>query len=321
MTDNEEKLITGLTDRISSLESKLDMVLSLLGSSSFSSQNQKSCDYNFGEWLLHWQKTYKRSKQNDETYNRNLKRITDDIIPALGDIKLSELTTDAIQDYINALPVSNTRDKISFIFSGSLKKAFDLGYTERNLFKAVETVKNISESYSVLQPKTQLKLFKIIKMPKYLRMFFFYCCTGFRFSEGLSINPQTDIDRKRKVIILRMSDKNTKKHRREVPYLPELFQDFDLSQTSLFPDITKNGAKLYFSKLFKKHKIDAVFHSFRHTFISCCYHIGIPEKYIQSWVGHSSIVTTMDTYTHILNYVDTPIFDYLKRLKRHLKIT
>lgn len=319
MATHEKNLISSLTERIEGLENKLDLILSMLNN--LSSQPQNSiCDYTFGQWLLLFQKKYKRAKQNDETYNRNLQRINNDIIPALGDIKLCDLTTDDVQDYINSLPVSNTRDKICFIFSGSLRKAFDLGYTERNLYKAVESVKNESESYPVLQPKTQLKLFKIIQNPKYLRMFFFYCCTGFRFSEGLSINPLTDLDKKRKVIILRMPDRNTKKHEREIPYLPELFQDFDLTQSSLFPDITRNGAKLYFSKLFKKHKIDAVFHSFRHTFISCCYHIGIPEKYIQSWVGHSSIVTTMDTYTHILNYVETPIFEYLKRLKKRLKI-
>lgn len=319
MIKSEEKTISDLNARIANLENKLDLVISMLGS--FSSLPQKSlCDYTFGEWLLHWQKTYKRQKQNDETYYRNLKRIKDDIIPFLGDIKLSELSTNDLQDFVNSLPLSNTRNKISFIFSGSLRKAFDLGYTERNLYKAVEIVKSKAESYPVLQPKTQLKLFKIIKNPKYLQMFFFYCCTVFRLSEGLSINPLIDIDKKRKVIILRMSDQKTKKHCREVPFIPELFENFDLTQSSLFPDITRNGAKLYFSKLFKKHNINAVFHSFRHTFISCCYHIDIPEKYIQSWVGHSSIVTTMDTYTHILDYADTPIFEYLKKLKKRLKI-
>jgi integrase len=148
----------------------------------------------------------------------------------------------------------------------------------------------------------------------------FYCCTGFRLSEGLSIDPRKDIDRKRHIITLTMTDKSTKKHKREVPYLPELLKGFDLTKSTLFPDITQNGARQYFSKLFRKYNIDAVFHSFRHTFISCCNHIGIPPKHIQSWAGHSSIIMTMDTYTHILEDKNTPIFDYLKALKKRLKL-
>ena len=278
------------------------------------------CSFTFGEWLLHWQEKYKKHKQSDEVYKWNLNRIVNYITPALGNLKLTDITADHVQDYLNTMPPSNARDKMSFIFSGSLRKAYDLGHIIRNPYKAVETEKNQSESYPVLQPPTQAKLLRVIDSDKYKRMFMFYCCTGFRLSEGLSINPQTDIDFKRNIISLAMADKKTKKHKRTVPFLPQLFKDFDLTANSLFPDITRNSARQYFSKLFKREDIDACIHSFRHTFISSCYHVGIPAKYIQEWVGHSSIIMTMDRYTHILEGKNTPVLEYLKQLKNSLKI-
>jgi len=306
---------------MANLENMVSELLQLVKGVTFStSLAVPTCTYTFAEWLLHWQEKYKRPKQSDEVYKWNLKRITDKIVPILGYIPLAELTTDHIQDFINDIPPSNARDKLTHIFSGSLRKALDLGHIARNPYKAVELEKSTSKSYPVLQPHTQLQILRAIDNKKYLRMFMFYCCTGFRLSEGLSINPQKDIDHKQHTITLTMPDKKTKKHKRTIPYLPSLFKGFNLKGDTLFPNITSNSARQYFSKLFKRHDIDACFHSFRHTFISCCYHVGIPLKHIQKWVGHSSIVMTMDTYTHIINGKNTPIIEYLKGLKIGLKL-
>jgi len=313
--------VAQLNVRMTNIENMVNEMLMLVKGTTFSnSVAVPTCAYTFAEWLLHWQEKYKRPKQSGEVYKWNLKRITDNIIPILGDIPLTELTTDHMQDFINDIPPSNARDKLTHIFSGSLRKALDLGHLVRNPFKAVELEKNTSVSYPVLQPHTQLKILWAINNPKYLRMFMFYCCTGFRLSEGLSINPKNDIDYFFHKIILTMPDKKNKKHKRIVPYLPSLLNDFDLTSDTLFPDVTADGARQYFYKLFKKHDIDACFHSFRHTFISCCYHVGIPIKYIQKWVGHTSVVMTMDTYTHILTAENTPILDYITKLKSVLKL-
>ena len=88
--------------------------------------------------------------------------------------------------------------------------------------------------------------------------------------------------------------------------------------TELLKEITKLGAIKYFTKLFKRLNINAVIHSLRHTFASCCYHVGIKDKQIQEWLGHSSITTTMNTYTHILKNDTSPIIEYLKSLKEKL---
>ena len=87
----------------------------------------------------------------------------------------------------------------------------------------------------------------------------------------------------------------------------------------IFPLGLRNTQQ-YFSRIYKKLNIKAVVHSFRHTFFSCCNHLGFNMKVVQKWGGHRSIVTTMDVYVDIIDYKNTPILDYLKKLKKTLKI-
>lgn len=46
------------------------------------------------------------------------------------------------------------------------------------------------------------------------------------------------------------------------------------------------------------------FHSFRHTFATELFNQRKRPKVIQSFLGHSSITQTMDTYSHLLDDVD-----------------
>ncbi len=42
-------------------------------------------------------------------------------------------------------------------------------------------------------------------------------------------------------------------------------------------------------------------YTLRHTFATRMYEAGVPMKTIQAWMGHKSIKTTSDTYTHVLD--------------------
>lgn len=46
------------------------------------------------------------------------------------------------------------------------------------------------------------------------------------------------------------------------------------------------------------------FHSLRHTFATELFNQGKRPKIIQTLLGHSSIVQTMDTYSHLIDEVD-----------------
>lgn len=191
--------------------------------------------------------------------------------------------------------------------------------------KSIKKNKNIciendqNEGCNVITFEQQRIILKSIDVPKYLNFFYFCCCTGMRVCEALSVKTK-NIDKKKHIIRIDMPDSATKKHKRLIPYLPELFSEMELSGKYLFNDITDDGSGQYFCKLYKELNLDLTRHSTRHTFISICGHIGINEEQIQEWAGHTNIKMTTGTYTHILDKGTSPILDYLKRLKQKLKI-
>ena len=44
-------------------------------------------------------------------------------------------------------------------------------------------------------------------------------------------------------------------------------------------------------------------HDFRHTFATRCFENGVEAKTVQTYLGHSSIATTLDIYTHVTENV------------------
>lgn len=165
----------------------------------------------------------------------------------------------------------------------------------------------------------QRRIMKEIENPKYLRFFYFCCCTGMRVCEALSVKTK-NIDKRKRIIRIDLPDTKTKKHRRAVPYLPELLDGMNTSGKYLFEDITEDGSEQYFAKLYKQLELDLCRHSARHTFISVCHFIGIDDTVIQEWAGHTNLKMTTGTYTHELDKGSSPILDYLKKLKKQLAL-
>lgn len=181
------------------------------------------------------------------------------------------------------------------------------------------TIDTTEEGCSAITFSQQRRILKSIEDPKYLNFFYFCCCTGVRVGEALSIKVK-DIDKKKRVIKITIEDSKTKKHKRHIPYLPELLTKLNLKGEYLFEGITYEGSKQYFYNLYNKLDLDLSRHSTRHTFVSVCRHLNIDPQIVQKWAGHTDLKMTTDTYTHSLNKGVSPILDYIKRLKKELKL-
>ena len=281
--------------------------------------NKRPKELTYGEWLETWFETYK--KKNGEASRKSLRYFMDrDIIPALGKIPLNKITGIDLQRLLNKYDdKGNTQTKIANILRGSLRKAYELNKIKTNPFISVDIDTHEAESYKVLEIDEQQLLYENIKNSKYHHLFMFCCCTGLRISEALSVKVE-HIDKKYNLIKVVKKQTKTKGGKREVPYLDKLIKDIPQNKEYYFYDITYGGARQYFYKLYKKLEIEATLHSMRHTFISCCYHIGIKAKQIQIWAGHTDIKMTLNTYTHLLGKGTSPVLDYLKELKKTLEI-
>lgn len=56
----------------------------------------------------------------------------------------------------------------------------------------------------------------------------------------------------------------------------------------------------YFHKMLDKYHIERIrFHDLRHTYASIMLEAGVPAKVTQELLGHSTITTTLDIYTHV----------------------
>ena len=275
----------------------------------------------FGQWLTEWANTYKKpnlTPNSFEAIERYIKQLSD----KLGSVPLSKLTTTQLQKFLNNEPRSNTRTKLASVMSDSLNKAYATQQIKFNPYLAVEYKKEKSKSYPVLQPNEQVKVYEQIAEKKYKDLYRIALCTGMRISELIGLRVQ-DVDFDNHIITVKQQldrDNNPKEKLktdasyRYIDFLPELFTDMDLSREYLFEGTSYTAARSYFRRLFEKLNMEFVLHSFRHTFISNCYHVGISDKQIQLWAGHSKVEITINTYTHILKG-DSPFIEYVKRLK------
>ncbi|MDR1092972.1 MAG: site-specific integrase [Clostridiales bacterium] len=275
--------------------------------------------FTFASWLDEWYSIFKAPK-NGAWNSVQMRRFLDnEIIPALGAIPLKQIDTIDLQNFINHYTDRpNTQHKIALILNGSLEKARKMRKIEYNPFEAVELIAHKRQSYHALEFEEQQLVFDAAE-GKYRRLFFFACCTGIRIRRILELAVK-DFDPARREITVLKKQLRGLNETYAVPYLPPLIEL--PASGRIFPDITYSGARQYFDDLFKRLNIKrASLHSFRHTFISVCYHIGVKDKQIQAWAGHATLQMTTDTYTHLLkNNRKSPVLDYLCALKDGLGV-
>ena len=294
------------------------------------------CSELYGAWLHKWHELYKRDKLKTRSAQSLEKYINSRIIPALGKIPLSELTGTQLQAFVNSIERGNTRKKISFILNASLRKAVALRKILFNPFDSVEVPGYRKGHYRALEFDEQnaiwnyylnpVAYFNYLNVEPMKAVFFFLCCTGMRIGEFLALEWHKDVDRHKRVIrIYKSMDKETGKisstktecSTRTIKYLPELQPYMD---TIAANEYTYYGVSEHFRKLYKRLGIaGANVHSFRHTFVSMCYNAGIRDKYIQLYVGHADIVTTMNVYTHSLDRGTSPLYEYIQDLAECLQ--
>lgn len=284
----------------------------------------------FIDWFFEWYDTYKRPSLTPSTLALYKSIIDKKILPFFNGIKLSALTSKDIQLFLNEIPYSNTRRKAYNLINACLRKADTLDKLVRNPMRAVEIVTKKQKKKRAFEFfEQELVLEKAL--PKYKAMFFFLCCTGLRLGEFISLT-ETDIDNYRNCItITKQFDHRVKKtvYRtktessiRRIPYIEDLLKTTYLLNESdnFFGSFTYEGVKDFFKRFTRENNLVGLScHSTRHTFASVCYFCGVPDKRIQSWLGHSTISMTMNTYTDLLNKGTSSIREYIEKLKKSIE--
>ncbi len=293
-------------------------------------------DMKFANWLIFWYENYSKPKLRPTTQMSYENNIFNHIIPALGDIKLNELTQNLLQQFYANIK-SNGRKRLAEHYGAGLsdrsvrsihitcKTALERAVSE-NLIKAnpCTNCKLPPKKSKEMQVLTTEELQRFLIQAKYegfYELFLLELTTGLRRGEILSvlwddINLETGelkIDKQ----VLRINGKLTV----STPKTKASIRTIIIPQ-SVCEVLKKHKEKTNSRWLFPSPRLDDIpldpswcrkklqkilehanckkvkFHELRHTFCMGALAGGMDIKTLSSIIGHISVATTLDVYAH-----------------------
>ena len=283
-------------------------------------QKKKQAIRTYADWVPIWLKRYKSQNRHVEYIEDFLNRY---ILPKIGVIPLSDITTEDVEEILDDVNSANTRQKVYDVINGSLRRAIDNRLLEYNPCAPLIRPKHRANKRDGFNLAAQNAMLSSL-VPKYKAAFFFLCCTGLRVAEFLALRYPEDFEDDRIRVCKEVDIHNgnvvmnrTKTDReRFVPYAQALIgKTLELADgAEIFGKLTYNGIKKAFTNAIKENGLSNVtIHSTRHTFATTCYHAKVQPKQIQAALGHATLAMTTDVYTHCsMGKGDSPIMTYLR---------
>lgn len=279
--------------------------------------------YTFQEVFDKWEKIYKTTVRNS-TYVKVTSIFNNQILPAFGHIKISELSTDDIQKQaIKWQKYAVGRSYINYT-NKLLKYAVKTGIIDKNPMDGVTRPKPVKKKRKKdFYSKDELKVFLDGASEHYdplvypfLRLLAF---TGLRKGEAIVLT-WNDIDEENMIITV----SKTLARGENGPYIEDTktgeVRSVSIDKetlTALESIKVKNKNNFVFWTPYKKlinqakprkwlldickrNKLEPVpIHGLRHTHASLLFEAGASIKEVQTRLGHSNSKMTLDIYTHV----------------------
>ena len=272
------------------------------------------------------------------TYNVYMRTCKKYIIPLLGDIKLSDIRPIHIQNYVDDLVglLSPKTIKIHLnILNVAFKRAYRLKLIKENVVQYIEVPKSKKFKNEIYNSEDMRLLLEKSKGTSLELPIVIASGLGLRISENLGLtwnkidfndytitvdkitvrdggkvilkDPKTEssvrtITAPKEIISMlkqlkkdRLSDKlrGEKSHRELIFY--------DKNLEPIAPDVISKKFKYFLEVNNLKH---IRFHDLRHSHVTMLIEAKVPIKVISERVGHSSVNTTLNIYSHALKEMD-----------------
>ena len=281
------------------------------------------------DWIVFWLVTFKRPNVEFNTLNSYASTFANNIQNDIGQLNIHKISPTDVQLFINTLASKTPRiaELAKLILRDTYKMAVNFGYTKNNptLYIILPKRKNIRESRALDKEQQKRYIDGLTELPLvYQLLAYLPLSNGFGPGEMLAITWD-DIDLANKTISINKSykhgvDKNfigttkTPYRNRQSPInnkLANLLEQVPDKYGFLFKGVS-NGKKptpekpmnLYLPTKFIKDYLISInlgeFHLYdlRHTFATRCMESNIPEKVLQSWMGHGSSAMLRRVYLH-----------------------
>ena len=304
------------------------------------SQRNSAAALTVGQWLAYWLDQVVRPSRSASTLHGYTMIVRNHLTPALGSVRLAELTTAQIQQYLNGKQAEglcgNTVRKHSGLLHNALEQACRQGLLERNAAEYAVSPSSTIPKHHFYDAETMSKLFEVlsgtslepvVKLAGYL---------GLRRSEICALK-WCNVDREGKVITIaeartavngRSINKGTKNSAsvRRLGYrgladleelmerLWQLRQEEMLRMGDAYGDqwfvICHDGGQPYqadylsnrLQRVLAKTELPYVtLHGLRHSFASIAHSRNVPLFGISKALGHSSTNTTSRIYMHLFD--------------------
>ncbi len=288
------------------------------------------------EHLHNWLDGYVKTNCSQRTLDGYQSIIERHLIPALGHGQLKQLQPPTIQGYYGKACEKLSARTVHHqhrVLSQSLKYAVRQGYLGRNPAELVDPPSPHKKAMRTLTPFEVEVLFDTAKDNYYYPVVYTAVSTGLRQAELLGLRWR-DIDLDMLSIsvsqvlykrrgVCQFKEPKTARSRRRVAMTPKLalfLREYRAERELLYwqlgqpltPDslvfanmegkpIDPGVLSHAFSRMAARAGLGNVrFHDLRHTFASLMFLRGAKPKVISEALGHSSVAFTMDTYSHII---------------------
>lgn len=264
--------------------------------------------YSLNSWYDYWRDTFKvpeckasSVRKMDNIYNKHVRG------SALGAVKLSELTAQAVQEFLAGVKSDCMRLKIYTHLADMLKKAYLTGIIQRNICEAISRPKYKAQERLALEPDEQKLFLEEARKSEFFPVYALMLFEGLRTGEAKALKRN---DIKQDYIIVRssMNDKNeittTKTGNiRRVPIFAAFRPIADELRSnepeSILPKINKHTANDEYRTIMKRLGLDYNMYALRHSFATNCARAGVVSKQVAIWMGHADVSTTLRYYTNI----------------------
>jgi len=283
----------------------------------------------FNTWFDYWASTYKVHSVKESTFHKINEVYNRYARNGIGTQKISSLNSSKIQNFINDLSAYSAKQKMHQMFKELFDALHKENYTKTDLMALVVLPKRENKDLpgdftklteTILSYENELIFLSTLKNTKSYLPCIFVLYTGLRRGELLGLkwenvdisNQTIRINQQFNMSTHKISSLKSNASYRTVPLLePALNVLLELNNIShelddfVFPDIVRFSQIIGYHA--KKIGLTLTPHSLRHTFASRCYAAGVDPKMIQQLLGHESIDTTMNIYTHAMTSADKEI--------------
>lgn len=288
----------------------------------------------YKDFLTFWLENYVKPDTKTRTYLRYFQIIRIYVAEKVGEYDLSELTPIILQTFITDILTNgrgrwgeeglapNTVNSIVSVLKNSLKTAYVLGCTDRQLGDKIKRPKVRERKIECFSIREQRKIENAVLTSRKHKYFGVLLClyTGLRIGEVVALK-WNDIDLKKGMLSVNKTcydtpeglvfdDPKTVHSRRIIPLPRQIMpilrekrktskSDFVVSEKG--KPVSIRSFQRSFELLLKRHRIEhRGFHSLRHTFATRALESGMDVKTLSEILGHKNPSITLSRYAHSL---------------------